>query len=60
MRIVDTSSNGGSQESVIYSNSNKGKSRSLKPHFEVDTEIHIVDIINLKVRLMEVDEETLK
>ncbi len=32
----------------------------LKPHFEVDTEIHIVDIINLKVSLMEVDEETLK
>ncbi len=32
----------------------------LKPHFEVDTEAYMVDIINLKVSLMEVDEETLK
>ncbi len=32
----------------------------LKPHFEVDTEARMVDIINLKVNLMEVDEETLK
>jgi hypothetical protein len=32
----------------------------LKPHFEVDTEVRMVNIINLKVSLMEVDEETLK
>jgi hypothetical protein len=32
----------------------------LKPHFEVDTKACMVDIINLKVNLMEVDEETLK
>jgi hypothetical protein len=32
----------------------------LKPHFEVDTEARMVDIINLKVGLMEVDEETLE
>jgi hypothetical protein len=32
----------------------------LKPHFEVDTEARMVDIINMKVNLMEVDEETLK
>jgi hypothetical protein len=32
----------------------------LKPHFEDDTEARMVDIINLKVSLMEVDEETLK
>jgi hypothetical protein len=32
----------------------------LKLHFEVDTEAHLVDIINLKVSLMEVDEETLE
>ncbi len=32
----------------------------LKPHFEVDTEARMVDIINLKVSLMEVDEETLE
>jgi hypothetical protein len=32
----------------------------VKPHFEVDTEIRMVDIINMKVKLMEVDEETLE
>ncbi len=32
----------------------------LKSHFEDDTEVHMVDIINMKVNLMEVDEETLK
>ncbi len=32
----------------------------LKPHFEDDTEAHMVDIINMKVNLMEVDEETLE
>jgi hypothetical protein len=32
----------------------------LKSHFEVDMEARMVDIINLKVSLMEVDEETLE
>jgi hypothetical protein len=32
----------------------------LKPHFEADTEAHMVDIINMKVILMEVDKETLE
>jgi hypothetical protein len=32
----------------------------LKPHFEVDTKARLVDIINMKVSLMEVDEETLE
>jgi hypothetical protein len=32
----------------------------LKPHFEVNTEARMVDIINMKVSLMEVDEETLE
>ncbi len=32
----------------------------VKPHFEVDTEVRMVDIINMKVKLMEVDEETLE
>ncbi len=32
----------------------------LKPHFEDDTQARMVDIINLKVSLMEVDEETLE
>ncbi len=32
----------------------------LKPHFEADTKTRMVDIINMKVSLMEVDEETLK
>jgi len=60
MRIVGTSSNGGSQESVFYSNTNRGKGRGGKLHFEVDTKVRMVDIINMKVKLMEVDEETLK
>jgi len=32
----------------------------VKPHFEVDTKAPMVDIINMKVNLMEVDEETLE
>jgi hypothetical protein len=32
----------------------------VKPHFEVNTEARMVDIINMKVKLMEVDEETLE
>ncbi len=32
----------------------------VKPHFKVDTEARMVDIINMKVKLMEVDEETLE
>ncbi len=32
----------------------------VKPHFEVNTEACMVDIINMKVKLMEVDEETLE
>ncbi len=31
-----------------------------KLHFEVDTEARMLDIINMKVKLMEVDEETLE
>jgi hypothetical protein len=32
----------------------------VKPHFEVDTKTCMVDIINMKVNLMEVDKETLE
>ncbi len=32
----------------------------VKLHFEVDMEVRMVDIINMKVKLMEVDEETLE
>jgi hypothetical protein len=32
----------------------------VKLHFEVDTEVRMVDIINMKVKLMEVDEKTLE
>jgi len=32
----------------------------VKLHFKVDTEVRIVDIINMKVKLMEVDKETLE
>ncbi len=33
---------------------------AVKLHFEVDTEARMVDIINMKVSLMEVDEETIE
>ncbi len=32
----------------------------VKPHFKVNTEARMVDIINMKVSLMEVDEENLE
>jgi hypothetical protein len=32
----------------------------VKPHFEVDTKARMVNIINMKVNLMEVNEETLE
>ncbi len=32
----------------------------LKPHFEDDMEVRMVDIVNMKVSLMEVDKETLE
>jgi len=32
----------------------------VKLHFEVNTEARMVDIINMKVKLMELDEETLE
>jgi hypothetical protein len=32
----------------------------VKPHFEVDMETRMVNIINMKVRFMEVDKETLE
>ncbi len=32
----------------------------VKPHFEADLEARMVDINNMKVKLMEVDEETLE
>ncbi len=38
----------------------KVKVEVVKPYFEVDTEARMVDIINMKVNLMEVDEETLE
>ncbi len=32
----------------------------VKPHFKVDMEARMVDIINMKVNLMEVDDEILE
>jgi hypothetical protein len=32
----------------------------VKLHFEVDIKVHMVDIINMKVKLMKVDKETLE
>jgi len=63
MRVIGTSSNGGSQESGFYLNSNRGievEVKVLKPHFEADMEARMVDIINMKLSLMEVDEEILE
>ncbi len=34
MRVVGTSSNGGSQESAFYSNSNRGRGRGAKTSFQ--------------------------
>jgi hypothetical protein len=36
------------------------EAKVVKPHFEVNLEARMVDIINMKVKLMEVDEETLE
>jgi alpha-N-acetylglucosamine transferase len=62
MIIVSTSSNGRSQESVFYSNTNKvrGRGRGGKLHFKVDTKARMVDIINMKVNLIKIDKETLE
>ncbi len=60
MKIVGTSSNGGSQENVFYSNTNKSKGRGGKTSSKVNTETRMVDIINMKVKLMKVDKETLE
>jgi hypothetical protein len=59
MKVVGTSSNGGSQVLFIQSLV-EVEVEVLKPHFKVNTEVRMVDIINMKVSLMEVDEETLK
>ncbi len=60
MRIVGTSSNGGSQESVFYSTINKGRSRGGKTSFRGRHRNSHLDIINMKVKIMEVDEKTLE
>jgi hypothetical protein len=62
MKIVGTSSNGGSQESAFYSNINRGRGRGRggKLHFKVDMEARRVDIINMKAKFMEVDEEVVE
>jgi hypothetical protein len=36
------------------------EAKVVKPHFEVDPEARMVDINNMKVKLMEVDKETLE
>jgi hypothetical protein len=59
MRVVGTSSNGGSQVFSIQILIEVER-KVLKLHFEDDTEACMVNIINMKVSLMEVDEETLK
>jgi len=60
MRVVGTSSNGGSQESVFYQIPIEVEVEVLKLHFKADMEAYMVDIINMKLSLMEVGEEILK
>jgi len=60
MKIIGTSSNGGSQESVFYSNVKRGKSKGGKTSFRSRHGSHMVDIMNMKVNLMEVNKETLE
>ncbi len=38
----------------------KVKIKVVKPHFEVDMKVRMVDIINMKVNYMEVDEKKFK
>jgi hypothetical protein len=61
MRIVGTSSNERSQEMFFTQILIKVEVEVevVKAHFEVDTKTRMVDIINMKVNLMEVEEETL-
>jgi hypothetical protein len=59
MRIVGTSSNGGSQMFSIQILI-EVEVEVIKPHFKVDMEARTVDIINMKINLMEVDKETLE
>jgi hypothetical protein len=60
MKIIGTSSNGGSQKMFFIQILIEVKVEVLKPHFKVGTEACMVDIINMKVSLMEVDEEILE
>jgi hypothetical protein len=63
MKIIGTSSNGRSQENVFSTQiliEVEVEVEVLKPHFEADTEAHMVNIINMKVSLMEVAEEILE
>jgi hypothetical protein len=65
MRVVGTSSNGGSQENAFYSNSSKGRGRGVKTSFRGRHEgshggHHQMKVNLMEVNLMEVDEETLQ
>jgi hypothetical protein len=60
MRIVSISSNGGSQEVFSTQILIEVEVEVIKLHFEVDTEARMVDIINMKIKFMEVDKETLE
>jgi hypothetical protein len=60
MRIVSTSSNGGSQEVFSTQILIEVEVEVVKLHFEVDMEARMVNIIDMKVKFMEVDKETLE
>jgi hypothetical protein len=61
IKIVGTSSNGRSYKKCFFIQVIiKVKVEVLKLHFEVNMEARMVNIINIKVSLMEVDKETLE
>jgi hypothetical protein len=60
MRVVGTSSNGGSQESAFYSNTNRGRGRGGKISFRGRHENSHGGHHQHESNLMEVDEETLE
>jgi 3-oxoacyl-[acyl-carrier-protein] synthase III len=60
MRIVSTSSNGGSQENAFYSNTNRSRGRGGKTSFRGQPRSSHGGHHQHEVKLMEVDEETLE
>jgi len=60
MKVVGTSSNGGYKKVLSIQIPIEVEVEVLKLHFEANTKARMVDIINMKLGLMEVDEEILE